>query len=378
MANPPDASVHIPAYYKILGLQTTCTTEDIEKAWNKMKDKLPASSLKFKELQNAYNTLKDPQKRVMYNPFNLDTLHFDSKFFFTDEVLQNQSVKNYEKHLLNRNPQDVCKEVEVTLDDFFKGRTIKVDLKRNILCKSCSGLGHDALICSHCGNFGQEQPCSKCHSMILLPKPCPDCNGSKMITQEDNTFVVLEKGMFDGEYIKCAERNVSGSKTPAAYIVLRQKPHPIFKRFGPDLYMTKKIGINEALCGARFVVTHLDGRNLLVSSETVLSPGCKRIVKGEGMPVYKSDHDRGDLIIFFQVEMPENLNDMNIDVKEIEALLPERKSFSVADHPEAEEYKLTDLDPNHKCHSHHRKETYDDDKHRVELPPNPQQRCTHQ
>ena len=145
--------------------------------------------------------------------------------------------------------------------------------------------------------------------------------------------------------------------------------------------MKKKISLAQALCGIRFVIDHLDGRKLLVSSPAgiVLFPGCRKVIAKEGMPVLNSaSGKKGDLIVLFQVSIPRSIQKDN--VREIEGFLPKRPEFRMPSNPETEEYNLSDFDPDFMLNNGIRPDdAYCDDKVNSNNPLlQPKDRCTHQ
>lgn len=141
-------------------------------------------------------------------------------------------------------------------------------------------------------------------------------------------------------------------------LVLQQKDHDTFTREGSDLYVSKTVGLTEALCGFEMVLKHLDQRDLVLRypAGNIIEPGCIRGVVGEGMPTYKRPFDKGNLYVKFEIEFPEN-NFLPLDkLLQLEELLPSRPP-SVQAMEDVEEVDLVELDPRYQ--ENQRKEAYE-------------------
>jgi len=164
-----------------------------------------------------------------------------------------------------------------------------------------------------------------------------------------------------------APNTVSGD----VIVVLQQKEHPVFKRDGPNLFMKKAITLQEALCGFKFTITHLDGRVLLVKSDdaTVYTPGSYKAVKDEGMPQVKNPYQRGSLYIEFDVEFPQAAQLTAPVRQELKRVLPSPAAQPMdvaAEGKELEEVHLADIDieeERKKFQEQHR-EAYEEDEER--------------
>jgi len=158
-------------------------------------------------------------------------------------------------------------------------------------------------------------------------------------------------------------------------VVLQQKEHEVFKRDGPNLFMKKKLTLQEALCGFKFTVVHLDNRHLIVKSEdsTIITPGAYKAIKDEGMPSVKNPYVRGNLYIEFEIEFPKP-EQLTKEIKQslsklLPLPLPEQLPAPNTDQPmetehkEAEEVTLTDVDitQEKKKFEEQHKEAYEED-----------------
>uniref|UniRef100_A0A672Q2C8 DnaJ heat shock protein family (Hsp40) member A2b n=1 Tax=Sinocyclocheilus grahami TaxID=75366 RepID=A0A672Q2C8_SINGR len=152
-----------------------------------------------------------------------------------------------------------------------------------------------------------------------------------------------------------------------------------FRRDGNDLHLCHRIGLVEALCGFQFMLTHLDGRHLVIKYPPgkVIEPGSTRVIRGEGMPQYRNPFEKGDLYIKFDVQFPENGWISTEKLMELEDLLPSRTEVTVIS-ADAEEVDLQDFDISQGSSGGHRREAYNDSSDEEGGPHGPGVQCAHQ
>ncbi|PIM98233.1 Molecular chaperone (DnaJ superfamily) [Handroanthus impetiginosus] len=230
-----------------------------------------------------------------------------------------------------RQGEDVVHPLRVSLEDLYNGTTRKLSISRNILCTKCKGKGSKSGSlgrCHGCQGTGVrttsrqigpgmiqrvQHVCSACRGSgesISERDKCSQCKGMK-VTQETKVLEVhIEKGMQHNEKIVFSGESDEAPDTIPGDIVimLQQREHPKFKRNSDDLHIEHNLNLREALCGFQFVLTHLDGRKLLIKSKPgeVFKPDCCKAINDEGMPHYKRPFIRGRLIIHFNVEFPDS------------------------------------------------------------------------
>ena len=361
--------------YKLLKVTRNCTSEDIVNAWNSLQKTVKPPTVQYETAQKAFETLIDPVKRELYDNFsilNSTSDPVDTYFSFSPGFLDNREIELVVGKLRSKSRTKII----VSLTDLYIGKTVEVITKAPRSCNQCQNYVN-IVPCPECSMLLSPKipTCHTCKNSrkIALPNVCKVCNGSKVVFVDSTTEANIPPGCLEGKKVKCSN-NVTE-------VTVKQAPHPLFSRQGNDLYMKKSVNLAQALCGIRFVIQHLDGRNLLVTSPggQVLFPGCRKIIPKEGMPFPNSnDGKKGDLIIVFQVNMP---NSIKIDaVKEIETLLPKRPDFHMPSNPETEEYNLVDFDPKFKLVTGARHdEAYFDDKPMADNPLlKSKEQCVHQ
>lgn len=189
--------------------------------------------------------------------------------------------------------------------------------------------------------------------------------------------VHIDKGMHHLQKILYREE---GNQAPDCdkgnvIVVLGCKEHELFKRKGNDLFVRQNITLTEAICGFKFPIKHLDGRNLVLScpAGTVIQDDTVKTIIGEGMPIYKNPFEKGNLYIEFNIEYPPKNFATPEQLKELETFLPPRTPFVHPIGDDVEEVDLLPYDP-HSSQSSHRGEAYDFDEeqghgaHEVQCP----------
>ncbi|KAL3616049.1 hypothetical protein CASFOL_040343 [Castilleja foliolosa] len=370
-------------YYEVLGVPKTASPDDLKKAYKKAAIKnhpdKGGDPEKFKELAHAYEVLSDPEKREIYDQYGEDALKegmggggggmhdpFDifSSFFGGSPFGGGGSSRGRRQ----RRGEDVVHPLKVSLDDLYLGTTKKLSLSRNVLCSKCNGMGSKSGAsskCSGCQGSGMkvsirqlgpgmiqqvQHPCNACKGTgetISDKDRCTQCKGEKVVQQKKVLEVHVEKGMQNSQKITFPGEADEAPDTVTGDIVfvLQQKEHPKFKRKGDDLFIEHSLSLTESLCGFQFLLTHLDGRQLLIKSSAgeVVKPNSYKAINDEGMPIYGRPFMKGKLYIHFNVEFPDSLA-----VEQVEAIvkiLPPKNQAQLTDMEidECEETTLHDV-----------------------------------
>jgi DnaJ family protein A protein 2 len=368
-------------YYEILGVPKTASADDLKKAYKKAAIKnhpdKGGDPEKFKELAHAYEILSDPEKREIYDQYGEDALKegmgsgggmdpFDifSSFFGGSPFGGGGSSRGRRQ----RRGEDVVHPLKVSLEDLYLGTTKKLSLSRNALCSKCNGKGSKSgasMKCSGCQGTGMkvtirqlgpgmiqqmQHPCNECKGTgetISDKDRCPECKGEKVVQEKKVLEVHVEKGMQNGQKITFPGEADEAPDTVTGDIVfvLQQKEHPKFKRKSEDLFVEHSLSLTEALCGYQFILSHLDGRPLLIKSQPgeVVKPNSYKAINDEGMPMYRRSFMKGKLYIHFNIDFPDSLG---IDqVEALEKILPPKPQSQLTDMEidECEETTLHDV-----------------------------------
>lgn len=332
-------------YYKILGVDRNASQEEIKKAFRQLARKYhpdvagKESEEKFKEINEAYQVLSDPQKRAQYDQFgsaafkpedfdftwpSFDDLFRDLGFDDIFDVFSDFKEKKYKSH----QGADLRYDIEITLEDAFYGKVENLRIPTFVICKKCEGTGakHGNLkncpICNGTGEIRKIQrmvftqivnitTCNKCRgSGKVITEPCIDCNGKGRVSKIKNIEIKIPKGINNGHYLRVAgqgEAGYNGGPPGDLYIVVHIKEHPIFDRHEDDLFCQTTISLGQAIFGDEIEIPTINGKAKLKIPPGTQSHTIFRL-KGLGMPNLHSSK-RGDQLVKIIVKIPEKLNE---------------------------------------------------------------------
>ena len=372
-------------YYDILGVSKSASSDELKKAYRKAAIKnhpdKGGDPEKFKELAQAYEVLSDQEKREIYDQYGEDALKegmggggghnpfdiFESFFGGASPFGGGGSSRGARRQ---RRGEDVVHPLKVSLEDLYNGTSKKLSLSRNVLCPKCKGKGSKtgaSMKCAGCQGSGMKVSIRQLGPGMIqqMQHVCPDCKGSgetisekdkctqckgEKVTQDKKMLEVhVEKGMQHGQKITFPGEADEAPDTVTGDIVfvLQLKEHAKFKRKGDDLFVEHTLNLTEALCGFQFVITHLDGRQLLIKSAPgeIVKPGQFKAINDEGMPMYQRPFMKGKLYIHFSVDFPESGALSVEQCQALESILPPRPSSGMTDMEldECEETILQDV-----------------------------------
>lgn len=330
-------------YYELLGVSSSATDEEIKKAYRRLARKHhpdanpddPDAEARFKEVTQAYETLRDPQRRRrydMYGPdgaaggagpsdFGLNDL-FDA--FFGGEFFGRGGGRA-------RGPErgpDAEALLELSLHDVTFGATKTLEVRLPVVCDTCDGTGcatgTHAERCANCGGTGEVRtvrrsvlgqmvtagPCPYCQGRgVTVPNPCHDCGGEGRVMGTRSIEVEVPLGISDGQRLRLAGRGAAaprGGPPGDLYVTVRVVPHPDLERHGDDLFHVRRIAMTQAALGAALTVETLDGPEPL-DIPPGTQPGHRFRLRGRGVPSLRTGR-RGDLVVEVAVEIPSKLS----------------------------------------------------------------------
>jgi molecular chaperone DnaJ len=355
-------------YYEILGVSRTVTEVEMKIAFRKAAmqchpDRHPGdkeAEARFKELNEAYQALSDPQKRSAYDRFGHAAFEQGGAGFGGGAEGFGSSMADIFEDLFGdvmgrrgarsggrERGSDLRYNMEITLEEAFGGKTATLNLPTSVTCDSCSGSGakqgSKPKTCTTCngqgrvraqqGFFAIERTCPSCQGRgETIDNPCPSCSGSGRKTVERTLSVNVPAGVEDGTRIRLAgegEAGMRGGPPGDLYIFLSVKPHGFFQRDGADLYCRVPISMTRAALGGEISVHAIDGSEVKLKVSEGTQSGKQIKAKGKGMPVLRG-REHGDLHVQISVETPQNLTK-----RQKELLAEFEKESSHQTHPEA-------------------------------------------
>ena len=338
-------------FYEILGVPRTATEAELKSAYRSLAKKYhpdqnqgdPEAETKFKELNEAYDALKDPQSRAAYDQFGHQAFEgggpgagaggFGQDFassmsdIFDDlfgEFMGGGGARGRRAGGRTRGA-DLRYNMEISLNDAYEGKTAQVRFPSAVICETCDGSGAKPgtkpTTCPMChgagkvrasqGFFTVERTCPNCGGRgEIIEEPCEACHGAGRIEKERTLQVTIPAGVEDGTRIRLAgegEAGMRGGPSGDLYIFLAIKPHPFFQRDGADLFCRVPISMPTAALGGEIEVPSLTGARVKVKVPEGTQSGKQFRLKGKGMPVLRAAQ-HGDLYIQVNVETPVNLS----------------------------------------------------------------------
>ena len=333
-------------FYEVLGVQRSCSIEDVKAAYRKLAkehhpDRNPGDSAaehKFKEATEAYEILKDADKRAAYDRFGHAAFEngmggrgpqgFDFAASFTDvfDDLFGEFMGGGKRGGRRSNRGgDLRYNMEITLEDAYRGKSAEIRVPSAVPCGECDGSGAQAgtkpETCGTCSGHGKvratqgfftiERTCPKCRGQgRVVRNPCKGCSGIGQIQKERTLSVEIPPGVEEGTRIRLSgegQAGLNGGPPGDLYIFLSVKQHSIFQRDGQDLYCRVPIGFVTAALGGDIEVPTLAGNGTRINIPEGTQTGHQFRLRGKGMPALKSHNHYGDLFVEMRVETPVRL-----------------------------------------------------------------------
>src|SRR5258706_4891400 len=331
-------------YYETLECPKGASGDALKSAYRKLAmrfhpDKNPGdhtAEVKFKEISEAYDVLKDDQKRAAYDRFGHAAFEAGmgaagaragSPFGDFGDVFEDifgQMMGGMARGKRQNRGQDLRYNLTITLEEAFAGRSAEIKVPTQIACDTCSGSGaepgHSPETCPTCAGHGKvratqgfftiDSTCSSCRGTgRVIRNPCKSCRGAGLVQKERTLNVDVPPGVEEGTRIRLSGEGAAGANGGPPgdlYIFLSVAEHLIFQRDGHDLHCRAPVSFVMAAMGGSIDVPTLDGGRAKVSIPEGTQPGRQFRLRGKGMPVLRSAQ-RGDLYVELAVETPVRL-----------------------------------------------------------------------
>ncbi|HHV77993.1 MAG TPA: molecular chaperone DnaJ [Firmicutes bacterium] len=345
-------------YYEILGVPRNASQDEIKKAYRQLAKKYhpdanpgdPTAQEKFKEINEAYEVLSDPDKRAQYDrfgsvgkgaeaygegPFNgpftgpFTGPFGDFGFPGIDDIFDSFFGRSTRKQEGPERGADIRRELDITLEEAAHGATKDVEVWRTEVCTACHGTGAEAgthqATCPVCGGSGRVQSvqrtilgqfvsvhtCDRCKGTgKVVTSPCRVCNGSGYVRKKRVVSVRVPAGADEGLQLRLrheGEAGLRGGPPGDLYIVVHLKPHKLFTREKDDIHYTTTVSFLQAIFGTDIDVPTLDGVATVKIDEGT-QPGTTVRLKGKGIP-HLTGLGRGDMVVHINVEIPKKLTE---------------------------------------------------------------------
>lgn len=343
-------------YYNLLGIDKSASKDDIKKAFYKLAakyhpDKKGGDEAKFKEINEAYQTLSDEKKRKEYDTYGqtfngqgpqgggfggfggggFNQSDFaDMQFDFGDlgDIFGDMFGGGFGGQQRQKRGRDISLEIDVPFTEAIFGTERNVLLSKVNTCKTCTGtgakIGTKQKTCTSCngqgkihdvkktfmGNFQTVKTCDTCRGTGKVPEEkCHDCKGNGVVNSREEVNIAIPAGISNGEMIRMTGMGeaVSGGTTGDLYVKINVTSHKLWKREGNDLSITHEIKLTDALLGAKHTIDGLDG-TIDIDVPAGASTGEILRVKGRGVPHVHDKGRRGDVLVKLNIHMPKKLS----------------------------------------------------------------------
>ncbi|MBR4742379.1 MAG: molecular chaperone DnaJ [Desulfovibrio sp.] len=328
-------------YYEVLGVSRSANDDELKRAYRKLAMKYhpdhnpgdKEAEAKFKEAAEAYEVLRDPDKRERYDRFGFAGVQNGAAGFgSTDDIFSHfgdifgdlfggfgRSTSNAQEGA------DLRYNLTISFEQAAKGDKITLTLPKHITCPDCQGSGaapgSRPETCKHCNGTGQirrsqgffqiSMPCPVCHGEgKIIVKPCPHCKGNGTIMDSRKLEITIPAGVDTGTRLRVrgeGEPGIHGGPAGDLYVVITVEEDERWERRGADLIYQLEIGFVDAALGCKKEVPGLDG-NLPIDIPRGIQSGSILRLNNEGMPYPNRKNTRGSLLVQVKVVTPTQLS----------------------------------------------------------------------
>ncbi len=334
-------------YYIVLGVERTATDAEIKKAFRRLAQQWhpdvntdPGAQARFKEINEAYQVLSDPQRKQAYDMFGRAGLGgdsggpgFDPNAFgsFSDifDAFFGGATAGAARRGHPTAGSDLRYDLRISFEEAVKGTEKEIEFPVYGTCETCHGNGAapgtEPVVCDNCGGRGEIRTtrrtmlgqmvnvsaCPKCHGEgKLVGEPCPTCHGEGRTERKRTLRVTIPAGIDEGHQIRLSnegEVGVRGGPAGSLYVAVHVTPHPHLRREGTELIYEADVSIVQAALGTTIAVPAVDGDEQ-VEIKAGTQPGAEIRLRGRGVPHVRRTGSKGDLHVFVNVIVPSKLS----------------------------------------------------------------------
>jgi molecular chaperone DnaJ len=359
-------------YYATLNVARDASADDLKKAYRKLAmkyhpDRNPgdaAAEAKFKELNEAYDVLKDEQKRAAYDRFGHAAFEgggpgagaggfggFEGGLGDIFDQMFGDMMGGRRGGTRQRTGADLRAQIEISLTDAFTGIKLPLKIPSRVTCEACDGTGSEdksraADTCPTCHGAGKvraqqgfflvERACPTCSGTgKIVRNPCKVCRGAGTVQRERNLSVDIPAGIEDGTRLRVPGQGEAGGQgvpNGDLYVHVGVRPHEIFHRDGSTIVCRMPLSMTQAALGGEVEVPVIDGTRATINVPAGTQTGDQHRLRGKGFSILRSAA-RGDMYVQFAVETPRKLTKRQRELlEEFQA----EEAGNTRSHPETE------------------------------------------
>jgi len=358
-------------YYEILGVPRDANDNELKKTYRKLalkwhpdKNKSDEASAKFKNINEAYSVLSDPEKKQIYDKYGKEGLENHGSGINPNDIFQQffggmpggfggmagGLGGGVFGEMFNRGHQqsrssDKRIEIGLSIPEMINGSKRIFNISHKIHCKKCNGNGlkegASVSTCTNCSGAGicqvvrqigpirmnQQFPCNACNgegAIISNTDKCKKCNGKKIASVTEQISITIDKGSRQGEYVMLrdmADATENTNEIGDLYLIFKEIPSKYMDRKDDNLIVKHSILLVDALTGLSIVYLHPNNEKILIEYNDIIKPDSVFILKNKGF-YNKKTSNIGDLIFNFEIIFPKKLDNTRKDL--IKKLLPKR------------------------------------------------------